>query len=441
MKWPVLPLLLAAAATVSGCRTADPSTPPPRDPPAASSKTNSAPAAATAQTNEDEEAYKEIRLLTTAILQVRKGYVDETKTSYKDLVHSALRGMLESLDPHSQFMEPQAYQQIKDDTAGEFSGIGIVLGTRDNVLTCISPIEDTPAFKAGVQAGDKIVEVDGLSTEGMAVNDAIKKLRGAKGSLVKLKILRAGSQDFRTIELTRDIIKVSSVKGARMLEPGLGYVRVTQFSESVTDDLEAALKKLSDQGLKALILDLRNNPGGLLTSAISVSELFLKKGEVIVSTRGRKGTPTPPPVKAVGQRHTRDFPMAILINGGSASASEIVAGALQDNKRAVLVGDVSFGKASVQSLLPLDDQSAIRLTTAHYYTPSGRLIHDVGIQPDIVAPMAPDLWHKVQIRRLNEESPGSVDAKLLEGTGQVRDAQLDRAIDLLKGILVFKEKR
>lgn len=434
MKWPVHTFLFAAVAALSGCRTDLPSRPaPPAREPAAQASTN--------QVSEDEEAYREIRLLTTALLQVRKGYVDETKTSYKDLVHSALRGMLESLDPHSQFLEPQAYQQIKDDTTGEFSGIGIVLGSRDNVLTCIAPIEDTPAFKAGVQAGDKIVEVDGQSTEGLSVNDAIKKLRGPKGTPIKLKLMRAGEKDFRIVELIRDIIKVSSVKGSRMLEPGIGYIRVTQFSESVADDLDAQLQKLTKQGLKALILDLRNNPGGLLSSAVGVSELFLDKGAVVVSTRGRKGTANPPPLKAVGQRHYKDFPMVILINGGSASASEIVAGALQDHKRAVLVGDVTFGKASVQSLLPLDDQSAIRLTTAHYYTPSGRMIHDVGIQPDIVAPLAPDVWHKVQLRRLNEESPGSVDAKLLEGTDQVRDIQQDRAVDLLKGILVFKEKR
>jgi carboxyl-terminal processing protease len=433
MKWLFLSLLLAIAAILPACRTTPPSTAPSPKPAAALSSTN--------PLSDDEEAYREIRLLTTAILQVRKGYVDESKTSYKDLVHSALTGMLGSLDPHSQFLEPQAYQQIKDDTSGEFSGIGIVLGTRDNVLTCIAPIEDTPAFKAGVQAGDRIVEVDGQTTEGLAVNDAIKKLRGPKGTVIKLKLIRAGAQDFRIVELTRDLIKVTSVKGARMIEPGIGYIRVTQFSESVAGDLEAHLKKLMKQDLKALILDLRNNPGGLLSTAIGVSELFLDKGDVIVSTRGRKGTPNPPPTKAVGQTHYQGFPMVILINGGSASASEIVAGALQDHKRAVLVGDTTYGKASVQSLLPLDDQSAIRLTTAHYYTPSGRLIHDVGIQPDIIAPLAPDVWQKVQLRRLNEETPGSVDAKLLEGSEQVRDLQMDRAIDLLKGILVFKEKR
>jgi carboxyl-terminal processing protease len=424
-------LLLAFCTVLPACRTV---------PPSATAKSTPL-QAVTNQVPEDEEAYREIRLLTAAVLQVRKGYVDEDDTTYKKLVYGALRGMLDSLDPHSQFLEPQSYQQVKDDTSGEFSGIGIVIGSRDSVLAVISPIEDSPAFKAGVQAGDKIIEIDGQSTEGLSINDAIKKLRGPKGTPVKLKLIRAGAQEFRIVDLMRDIIKVTSVKGARMLEPGIGYVRITQFSENTTDDLDAHLQKLQKQNLKALVLDLRNNPGGLLTQAIGVSELFLEKGQVIVSTRGRKGANNPPPVTALGQKHYLGFPMVILINGGSASASEIVSGALQDHKRAVLVGETSYGKASVQSLFPLDDQSAIRLTTAHYYTPSGRLIHDVGIQPDIISPLPLDVWQKVQIRRLNEETPGSVDAKMLEGTEGVRDLQLERAVDLVKGILVFQEKR
>ncbi len=396
-----------------------------------------------ANVSEDDEAYKEIRLFTAALLQIRKGYVDESKTSYKDLVHSGLKGMLGNLDPHSQFLEPQAYQQIKDDTTGEFSGIGIVLGSKDNVLTVISPIEDSPAFKAGVQAGEKIIEVDGQSTEGLTVNDAIKKLRGEKGTSVKLKLLGPGSRDFHTVDLVRDVIRVTSVKGARLLDADsrIGYIRITQFTETSADDLETQLQKMTNQNMRALILDLRNNPGGLLTAAVNVSELFLEKGKDIVSTRGRPGTPNPAPIQALGNRHYLTFPMAILINGGSASASEIVSGALQDHKRAVLVGDTTFGKASVQSVLALDEQTAIRLTTAYYYTPSGRLIHDLGIQPDIVAPIPPDMWQKIQLRRLSDESPGSVDAKQLEGTENIRDLQLDRAVDLLKGILVFQEKR
>jgi carboxyl-terminal processing protease len=426
-----IPLFLVAGLCVAltACQTAHPPAP------------TAAAAPSAMPLPEDEEGYREIRLLTAAILQVRKGYVDESKTGYTDLVNGALRGMLSSLDPHSQYLEPQSYQQMKDETSGEFSGIGIVIGSRDNVLTVISPIEDTPAFKAGVQAGDRIVEVDGISTEGYSTEDAIKKLRGPKGSVVKIKLLRAESHDMRLVELTRDIVKVTSVKGARMLEPGIAYIRITQFSETVTDDVEMQLKKLEQQNMKALILDLRNNPGGLLTAAIGVSELFLEKGKDIVSTRGRKDAENPPPVKALSQHPNLGFPMAVLLNGGSASASEIVAGALQDHKRAVLVGDTSFGKASVQSLLPLDDKSAIRLTTAHYYTPNGRLIHELGIQPDIIAPIPSDTWQKIQLRRLNEESPGSVDAKLLEGTVGLRDPQLDRAVDLLKGILVFQEKK
>ncbi len=434
MKMPTfacLTLLLACCGGLPACRSL-----PQPSPVRGDNNT-----AATNQVPEDEAAYRQIRLLTAAIMQIRKGYVDESKTDYQSLVYGAMRGMLESLDPHSQFLEPQAYQQIKDDTQGEFSGIGIVIGARDSILTVIAPIEDTPAFKAGVQAGDKIAEIDGKSTEGLGVNDAVKLLRGEKGTAVKLKLLRAGVQDFRTVELIRDIVRVSSVKAAKLVGDGIGYIRITQFSETTTDDLDTQLEKLRNQGMKALILDLRNNPGGLLTAAIGVSELFLEQGQIIVSTRGRKGAPNPLPAKAMGKRHYTGFPMAILINGGSASASEIVAGALQDHKRAVLAGETSFGKASVQSLFPLDDKSAIRLTTAHYYTPSGRLIHEVGIQPDIVAPLAPDVWHKIQLKRMEAETPGSVDAKLLEGTDELRDEPLERAADLLKGILVFQEKQ
>ena len=421
-----LALLPALLAGLPACRTL----PPPAAPPP--------PAPAAAAAEEEDEAYRQIRLLTIAMMQVRKGYVDAAKTDYKSLVYGAMRGMLGSLDPHSQFLEPQAYQQVKDDTQGEFSGIGIVIGTRDGTLTVIAPIEDTPAFKAGVRAGDRIAAIDGDATENLGINDAVKKLRGAKGTPVTLKLLRPGEPEPRTVRLVRDTVRVSSVKGARLLEDGIGYARITQFTETTAADLRNTLDTLTASGLNALVLDLRNNPGGLLAAAVEVSELFLEKGQVIVATRGRDGARQPPPIRAASPRPFTGFPVAILINGGSASASEIVAGALQDHKRAVLIGETSFGKASVQSLFPLDDQSAIRLTTAHYYTPSGRLIHEVGIQPDLVAPLPAEVWHQVQVKRLEAETPGSVEPRLLEGTESARDEPLERAVDLLKGLRVFE---
>lgn len=432
---PALPAALAAIAlllaAVPACRHIPAPAPEP--------ESKSAPAAAAA-TNDEEEAYREIRLLTRALVQVRKGYVDEEKTGYRDLVYGALKGMLQSLDPHSQFMEPEAYKNMKDDTAGEFGGIGIVIGLREGALTVISPIEDSPAFRAGVLSGDKIIEIAGEKTDGVSLSDAVKTLRGEKGTRVKIKVLRPKEEKALDFDLERDIIKISSVKGARILEGGIGYVRITQFTETTADNLDTAMATLiTTNELKGLVLDLRNNPGGLLSAAIQVSERFLAKGQPIVVTKGRGGAATHPPARASGSKRHLGFPMAILVNGGSASASEIVAGALQDNKRAVLVGETTFGKASVQSLLPLDDRSAIRLTTARYYTPSERAIHGVGLQPDIVVPIAPADWQKVLLKRARDENPEAfAGEKQPEDLSDVRDIQLDRAVDLLKGIAIFE---
>jgi len=366
--------------------------------------------------------------------------VDESKVDYRTLIYSALKGMLSGLDPHSEFMEPASFQQMKDDTAGEFSGIGIVIGSRNGVLTVIAPIEDTPAFRAGIRANEKIIAIDGTSTEGMTIPDSIKRLRGPKGSPVVLTLQSPASGEIRTVELVRDTVKVSSVKGARFLEDGIAYVRLTSFTETTATDLTNALTRLQEtRPIQSLIIDLRNNPGGLLVSAISVAELFLPPRAVIVSTRGRLESPIV--AHASGKDLLPGVPIALLLNGGSASASEVVAGALQDHKRAVLVGEPTFGKASVQSLFALNDRSAIRLTTAHYYTPSGRLIHEVGIQPDIVVPLSPDEWQKVLIRRSHDELPGSVEPALLEKAANAHDIQLERAVDLLKGILIFQRKR
>ncbi len=389
----------------------------------------------------DDDAYDQIRLLTKTLMIIRANYVDESKTSYKDLVHAALSGMVQSLDPYSQFMEPTGYRSLKEETQGEFGGIGIVLGVKDGTLSVVAPMEDTPAFRAGILAGDKIIEINDEKTDGMSISDAIKHLRGDKGTGVKVKILR-NNHDIKEYPLRRDVIKISSVKGARVLNGGIGYVRITQFSEPTAAALQEAMEKLAKKDIRGLILDLRNNPGGLLLSAIQVSQMFLKKGTVIVSTRGREGTPAGPTARATADHPFDDLPMAILVNAGSASAAEIVAGALQDNKRAILVGETTYGKGSVQSVVPIEGGNALRLTTARYYTPSGRSIHDKGIEPDIVVPLSPEEWGEVVSKRNYDENPELfADKEKPPKYATTVDRQMDRAIDLLKGILIFEARR
>ena len=389
----------------------------------------------------DDDAYEQIRLLTKTLMVIRSSYVDETKTSYKDLVHAALGGMVQSLDPYSQFMEPPNYRTLKEETQGEFGGIGIVLGIKDGTLSVISPMEDTPAFRAGILAGDKIIEINDEKTDGMAMPDAIKRLRGDKGSDVRVKVLR-NNHDVKEFPLKRDFIKISSVKGTRVVSGNIGYVRLTQFTETTAANLQEAMEKLAKQDIHGLILDLRNNPGGLLKSAIQVSQMFLKEGKTIVSTRGREGKPAAPTAFANDAHPYDDLPMAILVNAGSASAAEIVAGALQDNKRAILVGDTTYGKGSVQSVMPIEGGNALRLTTARYYTPSGRSIHEKGIEPDIVVPLNPEEWGDVVAKRNYDENPELfVDRDKPARYATTTDRQMERAIDLLKGIMIFEARR
>ncbi len=395
-------------------------------------------AAQSARTNDTEAlAFEKMQLLTEVMMLIRQHYVDEDKTGYQDLLYGALRGMLQSLDPHSQFMEPQAFDEMKTDTAGEFGGLGIIIGMRDGVLTVIAPMEDTPAFRAGVLHGDKILTIDGESTESLSLQDAVRRMRGEPETRVKLKIFRPQPQEVKELVITRAVIKVESVKGARMLDKTIGYVRIVQFNEPATDALRQAIDRLLAQGMKALILDVRNNPGGLLNSAVEVSQFFLKKGTPVVSTRGRPGGGLQSEYVSKGGVHYLDLPLAVLVNGGSASASEILAGALQDHRRAILMGEKTFGKGSVQSVQPLGDGSAVRLTTAKYYTPSGRMIHDKGIEPDIVIPMPPEVWQKVQIKRSREEL-GVADDGMAVNLEDAVDEPLERAMDVLKGIRLFQ---
>lgn len=422
----ILPLLTLAA----GCRSL----------PVAPAATGPSPAtnALQAATAPEDEAYRQMRILTRTMLLVRQNYVDESKVSYSNLVSSALKGMLQSLDPFSQYLEPTAYKELQEETKGKFGGLGIQISVKEGVLTVISPVDDTPAHRAGILPGDKIVEINSNKTDSLNIREAVSRLRGDPGSSVSIRILRGA--EFKDYTLTREEIKISSIKGTRMLDEDIGYIRVTEYSVPTAPALRKAVKELLARNMKALVLDQRNNPGGLLAASIEVSDMFLPRGALIVSTKGRGTTANHPPTRAGGSEHFTGFPMVILVNGGSASAAEIVSGALHDNKRAVLVGETTFGKGSVQNIVQIEDGAAARITTAHYYTPNGHCIHEKGIKPDISIPVPAEEWQKVQLKRISTESPAMLEPKALPADlDRVTDRQLERAVDLLKGLLIFRE--
>jgi carboxyl-terminal processing protease len=325
------------------------------------------------------EPYKEVKIFVETIALIKKNYVDEVKD--KDLVRGAIKGMLTSLDPHSSFMPPEVYKELQVNTKGEFGGLGIQISIKDDVLTVIAPIEDTPAYKAGIKAGDKIIKINGKTTKDMSLHDAVTKLRGPRGTSVTITIFREGLEKPKDIKIIRDIIKIKSVK-SKVIDDNIGYVKILEFQQKTGKELKKAMEKLDEKGINALILDLRNNPGGLLTSSIDVSSQFLSPDKLVVYIKDRKGEKT----KYLSRKTSRvyDYPMIVLVNQGSASASEIVAGALQDWGKAVVLGTQTFGKGSVQTVIPLSDGSGLRLTTARYYTPKDRSIQAKGIEPDIV---------------------------------------------------------
>src|SRR5687767_7009532 len=330
------------------------------------------------RTGHATETYEELRTFSEVLTQVQKNYVDDTKV--KDLVQGAIRGMLSTLDPHSAYMTPEMYKEMQVETKGEFGGVGIQIGVKENRLAVIAPIDGTPAQRAGIKAGDYITKVNEESTKDLSLMDAVQKMRGPKGTKVNLTIQRDGTSDPLQFTLVRDTIKIESVKSKVM--DNIGYVKLTQFQEATGRDLGRVLKQFKDQKVQSTILDLRNNPGGLLTAAVEVSEQFLPNGKLVVYTKGRESKKDE--WFAKGKDQMDDSPMIVLVNEGSASASEIVAGALQDWGRAVVIGTTTFGKGSVQTILPLGDGSGLRLTTAKYYTPKGRSIQSTGITPDIV---------------------------------------------------------
>jgi len=331
--------------------------------------------------NDTAATYENLRLFTEVLSIVQSQYVDEVPP--KDIIYNAIKGTLRGLDPHSSFLDPEMYREMQVETSGSFGGLGIEITLRDDVLTVVAPIEGTPAYRAGIQPGDRILKIEGLSTKDMQLADAVKRMRGKPGSKITISIVREGWSEPKDFLITREQIRVHSVKN-NQLEPGIEYIRLRQFQEQTANDLDTALDKYAKEGkIQGLVLDLRNNPGGLLTSAVEVTEKFLEPGKLVVYTEGRVRNQNMR-FSAHAKKGYSKMPMVVLVNQGSASASEIVAGALQDWGRAMVVGTQTFGKGSVQTIIPLSDGSGLRLTTAKYFTPKGRSIHGKGITPDIV---------------------------------------------------------
>jgi carboxyl-terminal processing protease len=332
--------------------------------------------------DEMQETYKNLEVFSDVLSIVQQNYVENIDT--QAAIEGAIKGLLSSLDPHSSYLKPDDFKELQVETKGSFSGIGIEITTKDDMLTVVSPIEDTPAFKAGIQAGDRIIKIEGESTKDMSLVEAVKRLRGPKGSEVTISIHREGWTDLQEFTIIRDVIPIYSVR-SNMLETGYGYARITNFQRNTSQDLQDAVDRLLlENKLKGLVLDLRNNPGGLLDASVKVADLFLDEG-IIVSTKGRLEDQNME-FSAHSGGPEYDFPIVVLINGGTASASEIVAGALQDHKRALILGTQSFGKGSVQTIIPMNDGAGLRLTTARYYTPNGISIQATGITPDVLVP-------------------------------------------------------
>ncbi len=401
----------------------------------------------------DKGIYKDIKTFNEVLDIVKKNYVDEVEQ--QSLIQGAINGMIKTLDPHSTFMNAEMYKELEVETQGRFGGIGIEITILKDVLTVVSPIEDTPAFNAGVKPGDQIIKIDGKSTKDITIMEAVKKMRGPKDTKVTITIMRESFTTPKDIVLTRAMIQIKSVK-AKTYEDNIGYIRIASFHERTADDLKKALKEVTEKlnPLKGLVLDLRNDPGGLLVQAIEVSDTFLKSG-VIVSTRGRARN-MESKVTARDNGYEITCPIVVLVNEGTASAAEIVAGALQDNGRALIIGVQTFGKASVQTIIPLENGAALKLTTARYYTPKGRSIQAEGIKPDIVvkyvkhAEDADSSWDerirekdlKGHIKPAREDGTRldeTQNKNVKEDSDSAKDNQLKTAIDILKSWDIMKK--
>ncbi|MBF0478131.1 MAG: S41 family peptidase [Candidatus Omnitrophica bacterium] len=405
-----------------------------------------------------DDLFTQIELFSYALTTVKTEYVDDVKP--KDLIYGSLKGLLSSLDPHSQFLDPDEYKDLKTETEGKFGGLGIEITVKDGLLTIITPIEDTPAWRAGVKSGDRIVKIENVITRDMTLNDAVKKLRGEPGTKVTITVLRESDSKILEFTLTREIIHIQDIKNTQILKDNIGYIRLTEFREDSYKEFHKAVEQLKTQGAEGLILDLRNNPGGLLNVAIAITEEFLPEGKTIVSTKGRRESQNSIAL-STNKDHVVPWPTVVMINQGSASGSEILAGALKDNKRAVLLGTKSFGKGSVQSVIPMPDGSGLRLTTAKYFTPSGVSIHEKGIIPDVVIeriyPKKDDEDAKKKdpnekdvdsifenVEKTNKPAPVQEQDAAKKRAAEIHDEllndnQVQGAINVLNGIKVYKK--
>jgi carboxyl-terminal processing protease len=397
----------------------------------------------------DRSIYKNLKTFNEVLDMVQKNYVEEIES--KKLIDGAINGIMKSLDPHSTYMTADMYKELEVETRGIFGGIGIEITIKKDVLTVVSPIEDTPAFNAGIKAGDHIIQIDGKSTKDITIMEAVKKLRGPKDAKVTITIMRENMPKPKDFVITRDIIKIKSIK-SKVFDDHIGYVRVSSFQERTADDLRKEIKDFTAKvgNPKGLILDLRNNPGGLLNQAVGVADVFLKSG-IIVSTKGRtKSMESKSVAKDDGNEPT--CPIVILVNEGTASAAEIVSGALQDNGRAIVIGTQTFGKGSVQTVIPLENGSALKLTTAKYYTPNGRSIQAEGIKPDIIVkhirpPEEKELTDdfirerdlKGHIKSKSETGANAEESSKREQDILIQDNQLKSAIDIIKGLDIMKK--
>ncbi|MCS7151973.1 MAG: S41 family peptidase [Endomicrobia bacterium] len=396
--------------------------------------------------------YKQINLLLDVLKYAEENYVDEVDR--QKLMISAIKGMLKPLDPFTQFMEPDTYKELKTETEGQFGGLGIRIAIRDEWLTVITPLPGTPAYKAGILPNDRIIKIEGESTYGITIEEAVKKLRGTPGTKVNITIAREGVKDPIDFTITRDIIKIEIIK-YKMLQNQVGYIALYEFNNNSYNDISKALEELKKQGMKGLILDLRNNPGGLLDQAVKISKLFIGDNKLIVYTEGRKSPRKE--YRADATAPYGDIPMIVLVNAGTASGSEILAGALQDNKRAIIIGSRTFGKASVQSVLDLGDGYGLKLTTARYYTPSGRCIDRLemskdktsvktsteavgGILPDIVIEVSKEVEAKLYQQREEIYYPGKEPTSAVKKEEQVEDVVLNRAVEIMKAINIYSGK-
>ena len=398
-----------------------------------------------------DDLYSQIELYSYTLTTIQADYVEEMEP--KDLIYGSLKGMLSTLDPHSQFLDPDQYKNLKTETEGKFGGLGIEISIRDGLLTIITPLDDTPAWRAGIKAGDRIVKIEDELTKDITLSEAVKKLRGKPKTDISITILR--EEEFKILEftITREIIHIEDVKHVQILKDDIGYIRLTEFREDSAKAFRKGLDKLKELGANSLILDLRNNPGGLLNVAIRITEEFLPFGKIVVSTKGRRRSQNTV-TKSTNRNHLTEWPMVILINEGSASGSEILAGALKDNKRAIILGTKSFGKGSVQSVIPLPDGSGLRLTTSKYFTPSGISIHGIGIEPDIIVKYIArekksddengekisKIFDDIEMEESEDKENLKFSKKELETRKRLlEDNQIQSAINVLKGIYVFKK--